>query len=143
MRKLFIVSIVLLSFMGIALAAPVTIIDPNGQDSVKVSGESLKSSNRARKIFNGRETVLIYNDTAGCNIQAITAYLPVANETIAFFDLANANTGSDALAIPEFEVTSSINNETVTIPCYGAPFENGIYVLNSNANSTWSIVYDY
>lgn len=153
MRKiLFLMVMFLFVLQVLALAAPVTIIDPAGQSQATVSSErlyvdteaTLTSSNaivtteRAKKTTYIIGSGLIYN--GACRVLSVNLFSGTAGDNIAVYDLVAQPTNMYQL---EFEIGISANNSSQSFDAKGTSFVNGIYVYTATATALTSVVFDY
>jgi len=140
MRKiLFLMVMFLFVLQNLALAAPVTIIAPDGQSEVRVKNEALASTDKARAMKTIVGSGLVY--AGACNVLSINLFSDTAGDNITVYDLIANPSNQYQL---EFEIGISANNSSQPVDAKGAPFSNGIYIFASDAtNAVTTIIFDY
>jgi len=146
MKKILVLTVLFLGFFSFAFAGAVTLTNFDGTGEGRINNGALRISDKAKVIKNGRGSTVVY-DLGACNVLSINMYAPTSGDNIAVFDLATPNTFAygyaAATAVPEFEIAISANTSTVQMDTKGAPFTKGIYVLATDTDVLWSVVYDY
>ena len=141
-RIFLLVLIILFVLQGWALAAPVTIIAPDGQSQVGVINNALDTAEKTRKIATKINSYQFY--VGSCRLKSVNMFSSAAGDYISVYDTATAPDGSAAdLTILEFEIGISANNSSNSYDAKGAQLYNGIYVKSSSATTLITVSYDY
>jgi hypothetical protein len=144
MKKVLLLILVLVFmsyFACLSIAAPVTIIDPNGQSQVNVTNGASKQAAKASKTLSITGNGQLYTGTG--NIQSINFHSAAAGDSAAIYDISDILTGPLTFAELEFELGISANNSSTSVSANGAPIKNGIYVTTKDATAITTVVIDY
>ena len=145
MKRILLLALVFVfCFSVIGFAAPVTIMDPSGQDQAIVEKGAFRGS-IAKGIKSRTGGGLLY--TGACRIQRISMYSDTAGDMIAIYDNVNSDNDSGPnyfLGSVEFELGISANTSSAFIDAGGATFSRGIFACASDdTNTQITVVYDY
>lgn len=141
MKRILVLTVLFLGFFSFAFASGVTLtnFDGTGEGRVETGGLlRTRSIDKSTAVSSGQASAQVY--TGACNIQAINMYAPTAGDNVAVFD--SASVGACGF-VPKFEMAISVNGTSDYIDAKGAPFTKGIYVVITDTDVLYSIVYDY
>lgn len=146
-------TLLFLSVAYIALAAPVTIISPDGQRTTEVSGRNLAASpapnGLAYRASPNSTTAQIYSGS--CRVLSVNFYHATAGSVCGVYDFdvrygsPDSVVGYDPTHVYttglEFELATAVNTSSISYDAKGAEFTYGIYIVADGG--LVSVVYDY
>ncbi len=138
-RIFLLVLIILFVLQGWALAAPVTIIDPDGQRQVGVTGSKLNTADYPKGIQRATGSAQLYSGS--CRVKLINFFSDTAGDRVAVYNYGGTGV-MDATEL-EFEIGISANNSSQSVDAGGTTFSNGIYVTSNSATAITTVTYDY